>query len=371
MSHLVELELAFHFASEAIADKEWQTRMENVYVIKGAITSREVLKFSEECNYYRSAIGNLDLSDLGSAIDIFEDFNVSETHGARRDPESYFAERWRKKHSTDEDKAVVKSFLLVKLPSIISKVYECNQLHIFNEVYIVKESHSQVAFRWHTDAEEQLCALPMSHRSTYYSAWCPLDSATVENGTLAFPLGTNIIELQLDDNMYPDTKSVSAKSLTQDADNEITPVLISDALQSSCPQPSDNDNGVLLTVDPGTIVLFSSTMWHRSGDNRSALPRRVLYVQYSPTVITSSSSCCRKDSTSSHFDAEKRTNNEDYPLSFGVPCYLDNASMVLQSEKTNTSGTFRRNLSGDAAQLLQQSTQYLATVSSCKRTKFA
>jgi ectoine hydroxylase-related dioxygenase (phytanoyl-CoA dioxygenase family) len=344
--------------------------MENVYVIQGAITSRELLKFSEECNYYRSAIGNSDLSELGSAIDIFEEFNLSESHGARRDPDSYFAERWRKKNTIDEDKAIVKSFLLVKLPSIISKVFACHKLHIFNEVYIVKEPHSQVAFRWHTDSEEQLCALPMSHRSSYYSAWCPLDRATVDNGTLAFPLGTNIVELQFDDKTKTDGNFLVAKSHTEDADDEVKRVLISDTLQSPCPQPSDIDNGLLLTVDPGTIVLFSSTMWHRSGDNRSLLPRRVLYVQYSPTVITSSSSSCRKDSSSLHVDTVMGQNDEDFPLSFGVPCYLENSTVILHSEKTNTSGTFPSNLSGDAIQLLLQSNPKSVTDYSCKRTRF-
>jgi Phytanoyl-CoA dioxygenase (PhyH) len=343
--------------------------MESVYVIKDAITSMELLKLSDECNYYRNAIGNSDLSELGSAIDIFEDFNLSETHGARRDPDSYFAERWRKKHTIDEDKAIVKSFLLVKLPSIISTVFACHKLHIFNEVYIVKEPHSQVAFRWHTDSEEQLCALPMSHRSSYYSAWCPLDSATVENGTLAFPLGTSIIELQLGDKVNSDGKFFLAKFHTENAD-EVKEVLNSDTVQSSSPEPSESDNGILLTVDPGTIVLFSSTTWHMSGDNRSFLPRRVLYVQYSPTVITSSSSSCRKDSNSSHVDTVTGHNREDYPLSFGVPCCIENSTTLFHSEKTNTSGMFPNNVSGDAIQSLLQSTQKSATYDSCKRTRF-
>lgn len=340
-------------------------------MIKGALTSRELLKFSEECNYYRSAIGNSDLSELGSAIDIFEEFNLSETHSARYDPGSYFDERWRKKHPVDEDKAIVKSFLLVKLPSIVSMAYGCDKLHIFNEVYIVKEPLSQVAFRWHTDAEEQLCALPMSHRSTYYSAWCPLDSATVENGTLAFPVGTNIVELDLEDaTKDPYLKSFATKSLTQNADNEVTQVQISDTLQSSCSQPSDNDDGLLLTVDPGTIVLFSSTMWHRSGDNRSQLPRRVLYVQYSPTVITSSSSCCRKDSNSSHVHTIAGRNDENRPLSFGVPCLLDNASMFLHNEKKNKSGILSSNLSADAIRTSPLLSQQLLSDYPCKCARF-
>ena len=346
-------------------------KMENVYVIQGAIKSRELLKFSEECNYYRSAIGNSDLSEFGSAIDIFENFNLSDTHSARYDPDSYFAERWRDRHSIDEDKAVLRSFLLSKLPSIIAKVYHCQKLHIFNEVYIVKEPHSQVAFRWHTDAEEQLCALPLSHRSTYYSAWCPLDNASVENGTLAFPHGTNIIKLQLDDKNCRDATLSVAKSPPENADDEMTQVLISDSLQSSCQQPSESDDGLLIQVDTGTTVLFSSTMWHRSGENRSIYPRRVLYVQYSPKVITSCSSSSRTVSKSSHTSNMTEANDEECPLSFGIPCtFDDNAIELLPNKDTNISATLSRHHSDDDIRSLQQSTPESATDFSRKRTRF-
>jgi hypothetical protein len=256
---------------------------------------------------------DVDLSDLGAAIDIFEHSHLTESNRARLDQDPYFAERWRNRHPSADEAALIKLILTRKLPSILCKVYRCLSIHIFNESYIVKQPHSGVEFRWHTDSEEQLGALPPMARPLYYSAWCPLDRATAQNGTISFPEGTKIVELQISgDNS--DTKQntesphfgdsaqqfvikseaslqclmewTSVKNHSQPS--VLGPSQVQNAVTTSLehPEPSDSEEGVLVTADAGTVVLFSSVLWHRSGVNSTDNARRVLYVQYSPDIIT-------------------------------------------------------------------------------------
>jgi hypothetical protein len=267
--------------------------MSNVFVITDVLSKSELLAFKTECDFYRKVMRDTDPLQLGAAIDIFENSHIDEGSKIRRDPHSYFEERWRGRKPDDEDANLIRSYLLTKLPAIICKIYSCHQLYIFNESYIVKEPQSHVAFRWHIDSDEQLGAIPLGSRSQYYSAWCPLDSTNIHNGSLAFPFGTKFTNLVLGSEIESKgTKFVSGDALCGTVDSSVV-------------SPSESDDGLILTVEAGTIVLFSSGMWHKSGDNTTIDPRRVLYVQYSPDIITSSGSYSER----SAFDASENISN--------------------------------------------------------------
>ena len=47
------------------------------------------------------------------------------------------------------------------------------------------------------------------------------------------------------------------------------------------PNPSPNPNQVRACVGAGSVVLFSSRLWHSSAANTSAHDRRAFYAQYS------------------------------------------------------------------------------------------
>jgi Phytanoyl-CoA dioxygenase (PhyH) len=306
--------------------------MNNVYIVRGALSSNETQCFGAECDILRKTIGNCDLSELGCSLDVFENSVLNDNHRARYDPDAYFRERWHENAPEENDTEAMRNFLLRKLPSIISKIYSCEKLHIFNESYIVKEPDSQIAFRWHTDANEQLAAVFPAHRSEYFSAWCPLDKATAENGTIAFSNNTKIIELEM--NNCAATTAYNSSSLT----------FITDDPEKKIICPSEDDDGLMLTVKIGTIVLFSSNTWHRSGHNRTLYPRRVLYIQYSPIVISTTSvspevahltSCVTKNSEEHSKSTQSIGKNSDsdqnsrIPLSFAIPCVLDASSIEL------------------------------------------
>jgi Phytanoyl-CoA dioxygenase (PhyH) len=306
-------------------------RMNNVYIVRGALSSNETQCFGAECDILRKTIGNCDLSELGCSLDVFENSVLNDNHRARYDPDAYFRERWHENVPKENDAEAMRNFLLRKLPSIISKIHSCEKLHIFNESYIVKEPGSQIAFRWHTDANEQLAAVFPPHRSEYFSAWCPLDRATAENGTIAFPNDTSIIELQMNNSPASNAyNSSSFNSITDDSEEN-----------NIC--PSEDDSGLMLTVEIGAIVIFSSNTWHRSGQNSSLRTRRVLYIQYSPIVISTSASpeveqldsCVRSNSEEHSKSTQSTEKNSDsdrhssIPLSFAIPCVLDVSSVEL------------------------------------------
>ena len=267
--------------------------MSIVYIIKDLFTQEEMEVFSAECDFYRKILKHTDLSELGAAIDIFEDSRLCESETARYDPNSYFLERWRNYHPGKKDCEIMRYFLSTKLPSIICGMDCCKRLYIFNESYIVKDSNSQIAFRWHTDSDEQLGAIQPIFRPDYFSAWCPLDDTNIDNGTLAFPTATTFVTLKYQ-NKCADGNRIFPESRTDIP--SVIPILIPSALHEI---PAEDELGISVEVKAGSVVLFSSNTWHRSGDNTTELSRRVLYVQYSPCPITATSapfteSSCQK-----------------------------------------------------------------------------
>ena len=276
--------------------------MNNVYIIRGAMSSNETKCFGAECDILRKTIGNCDLSELGCSLDVFENSVLNDNHRARYDPDAYFRERWHENIPEENDAEAMRNFLLRKLPSIISKIHSCEKLHIFNESYIVKEPDSQIAFRWHADANEQLAAVFPLHRTEYFSAWCPLDKATAANGTIAFSNNTNIIELEM--SSHASSNAYDSSSLT----------FLTDDHEKNNICPSEDDGGLMLTAEIGTIVISTT----------SASPE-----------VAQLDSCATRNSEEYSKSTQSIGNNSDskqnlnIPLSFAIPCVLDVPSIEL------------------------------------------
>lgn len=107
-------------------------------------------------------------------------------------------------------------------------------VHVFNEHYVVKPAKCDVEFGWHADGAVQLASCPTWIGEEYVSCWCALDEMTEENGCLILRSGS--------------TERTARCS-------------------------------------PGDVVIFSSHCEHRSGPNLSDAPRRAYYAQYSRRPI--------------------------------------------------------------------------------------
>ena len=131
--------------------------------------------------------------------------------------------------------------------------------YMFNEQYVVKGAGTQScgnsAFAWHQDGSY----VGFDHRP-YLTMWVAIDQATVENGALRV-LPRNLAE------------DISLGEYRVDpATNERVCY-------------DGNDRGVLVTAEPGTLVVFSSTTMHCSTPNQTATSRRAWLCQFSAEPI--------------------------------------------------------------------------------------
>lgn len=274
-----------------------------------------------------------------TAIDLFEQSPMSDEE-IRTNRNKYFEERWRyhRNHSAagedigqDDDERMsiakknsVSNVLCTTLPTALSKLLSVDELFLFNEHYVVKPPDSNITFRWHRDADEQL-QFCYDQNIEYYSLWCPLDDVDSRNGTLQVPEGTEIhtVDLSVDDFEWtPTAPAVEEVISTLPQSDDGGGSRGGSPSTSACPSSS-----LSIAAAPGSAVVFSSLLWHCSGPNLSASPRRVIYAQYSRRVITSTSGshsgndAPSGDETRASPSVKKmRIHPPRLPLSFAIPC---------------------------------------------------
>ncbi|PSJ40943.1 phytanoyl-CoA dioxygenase family protein [Allosphingosinicella deserti] len=128
--------------------------------------------------------------------------------------------------------------------------------YFFLDQYVVKGPEQGMAFSWHQDSGYVVGNGGPEHRP-YLTCWCPLDDATIENGTITIIPGSHHRGL------LPHTRRAGSNDLAA----------------------SPPDAGVAIEAKAGTVVAFSSLLLHASGTNRSAAPRRVYLAQYTPEPL--------------------------------------------------------------------------------------
>jgi ectoine hydroxylase-related dioxygenase (phytanoyl-CoA dioxygenase family) len=126
---------------------------------------------------------------------------------------------------------------------------------LFCEQYVVKAAEIGMHFAWHQDSGY----VRVPHKP-YLSCWCALDDMTEENGTVY---------------MLPYSRA-GTKSRLEHVKDEKTNDLVG---------YHGDDPGEPVICPAGSIAVFSSTCFHRSGVNRSPKPRRVYLAQYSAEPI--------------------------------------------------------------------------------------
>jgi ectoine hydroxylase-related dioxygenase (phytanoyl-CoA dioxygenase family) len=128
-------------------------------------------------------------------------------------------------------------------------------VYLFNDQFVVKGTDGETSFSWHQDGGY----IPYEH-SEYVTCWIALDDVDERNGT--------VYVLPYD----------SAGT------REVVPHRRDPATNDMVGYFGD-DPGVPAIVEAGSIVCFSSTVFHRSGPNRTDRLRRVYVAQYSPEPI--------------------------------------------------------------------------------------
>jgi ectoine hydroxylase-related dioxygenase (phytanoyl-CoA dioxygenase family) len=289
------------------------SKCETVFVVENFVTEKELSFMRHECDKYYPS--DADVSELGAAVDLFEHNNLREDHEGRIDDDEYFKQRWLGEYVDihSEKRLVFQNLILSRLPSLLKLIlkksfnYSVENLFLFNEHYVVKLPQSNVAFRWHRDCDEQLGALPQSYRPLYYSAWCPLDDVVQANGTLSIAHTTNVVkivasqlleseQIRLVDDAADQNQSlnsfscIGAKGSTKSKRDLEGNTFNESKRTRSLPVVEDRKNVDLseynIEISAGSVVFFTSTLWHRSGINASSEKRRVYYAQYSTDMIS-------------------------------------------------------------------------------------
>jgi hypothetical protein len=120
-----------------------------------------------------------------------------------------------------------------------------DEAYLYYDQYVIKAARVGGPLGWHQDS-----AYASSPHRAYVNCWCALDDVREDNGTIW---------------LLPFARAGRGKLLTRrwNGAHPGTPVI----------------------APAGSVVVFSSLVVHRSGDNVTARPRRSYTVQFSPEPI--------------------------------------------------------------------------------------
>ncbi len=127
--------------------------------------------------------------------------------------------------------------------------------YLFLDQFVVKPAAGGLPTSWHQDS-----GYVVAPHKPYLSCWCALDDMSEENGTL-FVLPFTRHPTQ---NRQPHVQDVASRDLVG---------------------YFGQDPGDPLFIPAGTIVVFSSLLFHRSVVNLSNQDRRAFLVEFSPEPI--------------------------------------------------------------------------------------
>jgi len=152
-------------------------------------------------------------------------------------------------------KPEIGEFLFSDLMADICKAALGPEVHLFWHQYVVKCADKDTAFSWHQDS-----GYVHPYHKPYLSCWIPLDDVTEENGTVyILPYSRSGIRTWVAHEQDPRT-------------NDLVGYF-------------GSDRGQAVIVPAGSIVCFSSYVFHSSGSNLTDKMRRVFLAQYSGEII--------------------------------------------------------------------------------------
>ena len=153
------------------------------------------------------------------------------------------------------DFPAVERFLFSEKMRALTEELLGGESYLFNEQFVVKGPNTGASFAWHQDgAYVGFAHLP------YLTVWIALDDTVIENGCV-YLLPKDLDE---DEAIKPHQWDEQGKELVG---------------------YSGDDPGRAMTCPAGTIVVFSSTTLHRSGENSTDKHRRAYVCQYTSEPI--------------------------------------------------------------------------------------
>jgi ectoine hydroxylase-related dioxygenase (phytanoyl-CoA dioxygenase family) len=213
-------------------------RDEGWFVIESALAATELETLRSEC---RRLVAERDAEMTRLGVD-----TLDLCHRGRR----YFL------HAYGTSPAV-RRFLASDLMADIARAALGDNVYLFNEQYVIKAAERGMPFGWHQDSG----FIPYPH-PPYVTCWIPLDDVTESNGTV---------------HLLPYPRASTRDVVAHRRDHETNDLI----------GYSGHDPGDPLIARAGSIAVFSSTVFHRTGPNTSDRPRRVFIAQYTSEPLLS------------------------------------------------------------------------------------
>ena len=306
-----------------------------IIILENALNENQIQVLQRDCGLTLDMLSKnssdlkTELESRSCSLDIFEDESIPENAEIRSCMDLYLKRRFELNGlSLSSDQKTIQDIVFSLIPSLIRRTTSNKNMYLFNENYIVKPSGSDVAFRWHTDANEQLACIAAQERKEYFSCWCPLDYTNETNGTLVVQEDADVMTFdagEMKDDIQMESRSHSRRNRRrkEQSGNEVAlndTILLREAASDEIDM--HKWKGKTLYINKGSIVLFSSNEWHCSGPNKSACPRRVFYAQYSTSPITMPSARRGTIADISKHQGFMDENESKHPLCFAIPCDL-------------------------------------------------
>jgi ectoine hydroxylase-related dioxygenase (phytanoyl-CoA dioxygenase family) len=221
-----------------ISDQQKQQyREEGYFVLEEVIPDQHLQILRDECQYFID-LKNAEMDQEGKDV-------AGITHRNSR----YFIS------NRHQERPRMREFIFSDLTAAICRATLGTDAFLFWEQYVVKGAEIGLPFSWHQDSGY----LGYDHRP-YMSCWCALDDMSEENGT-AYILP------------FSRAGTRARQQHTVDAATNDKVGYFGD------------DPGIPVLAAAGSIAVFSSVNFHRSGTNTSDKMRRVYLSQYAAAPI--------------------------------------------------------------------------------------
>jgi ectoine hydroxylase-related dioxygenase (phytanoyl-CoA dioxygenase family) len=219
-------------------DHKRQYQEQGFFILEGVIPDSELEMIRAEC------------ADLIRQQDEEMDREGTDTLGLSRRNSRYFV------FLAYKDRPQLGSFIFNDLMAEICRATIGDEAYLFWEQFVVKGTDKKgAAFGWHQDS-----GYVDGEHKPYVNAWVPLDDVSEANGTVY---------------LLPYEKAGTREKVEHQV------------------QPGSTDRvgyfgdepGIPAVCPAGSIVVFSSTCFHRSGANSTDKMRRAYALQYSPEPV--------------------------------------------------------------------------------------
>ena len=221
------------------------------------ITEAHRRQYREEGYFIlENALSREQLEILESACDVLMDAmhaemdrqGVDHIHISHRGKRYHIAKQYEQAPRLSE-------YVFSELMADICRATIGDEACLFYDQYVVKAAEQGIEFSWHQDGGY----LGFPHRP-YVTVWAAVDEMTSDNGPAwVMPYST-----------------IGIRTLVEH---------VRDPLKGDKTGYFGAESGIPALVPAGSLVVFSSLTFHRSGANQTDQMRRAYVTQYSPEVI--------------------------------------------------------------------------------------